>query len=173
MLSYKIRGIVFKTQGSSARDIMNLFLSKYKNNVDKKGRVSVPVNFRTTSSAQGFSGIIAYQSIRNNCIEACGLHRLEQLSQIIENLDPYSEERDAFETIILGGAVQLPFDGEGRVVLPKELVEHAGIEKAAYFVGKGQVFEIWSESEFSTYADNAKQVAMSNKLLLKNIKKES
>jgi MraZ protein len=148
---------------------VNLFLSTYINNIDKKNRISVPASFRAALNGESFAGIIAYPSIKNQCIEACGLKRIEELSQIIENLDPYSPERDAFETIILGGSTQLSFDSEGRVVLAKELIDYAAIDGQACFVGKGQVFEIWNPEVFNKHSEKAKDIAFNNKLLLKNL----
>lgn len=147
---------------------MNIFLSKYINGVDSKGRVSVPVGYRNLLSGENFAGVIAYPSFRSQCIEVCGISRLEEISKSIASLDPYSEERDAFETIILGEACQLPFDSEGRIVLPKSLCDHASIEKRACFVGKGVLFEIWNPDIFETYLSAAKSVAKNNRLTLKN-----
>lgn len=147
-------------------------MSKYINNLDKKGRVSVPASYRAALSSQSFNGVIVYPSFRNKCIEACSLKRLEELSQMIQTLDPYSEERDAFETIILGEAIQLAFDGEGRVILPKSLIEHSDISEQVCFVGKGLVFEIWQPQNFETYLSSARQIAQNNRLTLKNINKE-
>lgn len=109
---------------------------------------------------------------RNKCIEACSLKRLEELSQMIQTLDPYCEERDGFETIILGEAIQLAFDGEGRVILPKSLIEHSDISDQACFVGKGLVFENWQPQNFETYLSSARQIAQNNRLTLKNINKD-
>ena len=148
---------------------MSLLLSTYTNNIDKKGRISVPVSFRTALSTEHFAGIIAYSSIKNKCIEVCSFERLEHLSKIIQSLDPYSEERDAFETIILGGAVQLPFDKEGRIIIPKGLCEYADLKDQVCFVGKGGVCELWNPTEFMKYSQEAKRIAKENKLLLKNI----
>jgi MraZ protein len=131
--------------------------------------VSVPSSYRQVTSGEGFAGIVVYPSIRNKCIEACSLSRLEELAAMIYNLDPYSEERDAFETIILGEAVQLSFDPEGRVVLPKHLIEFASIDSNATFVGKGQVFEIWESELFDSHLVKVQEIAANNKLLLKNI----
>lgn len=146
---------------------MRIFLSKFLNNIDKKGRISVPSNYRMVLNDQ--NGLIVYPSIKHKCLEACSTKRLEELSEIIQTLDPYSEERDAFETIILAEAVHLSFDGEGRVILPKGLVEYAGLEDKAYFVGKGLVFEIWNPSDFETYLSKAQESAKANRHLLKNI----
>lgn len=138
---------------------MALFLSTYENKVDKKGRVSVPAQYRNMLAQQVFHGVVAYASFNNPCIEACGIDRMERLSDSIDALDPYSEERDAFATAILGGSVQLSFDGDGRVVLPESLLEVAGIKDKAVFVGKGKTFEIWSPETFKEHAEKAKKLA--------------
>lgn len=149
----------------------NLFLSKYINSLDKKLRVSVPSQYRTILSNQmdedeEFKGIVAYRSIRNKSIEACSLKRIHKLYSMINELDPYSEERDAFETMIFGGSFQLAFDKEGRVSLPDELIEHAGFDSQICFVGKGEVFEMWNLEEFENYSKLATAKAVSNRNML-------
>jgi MraZ protein len=146
-----------------------LFLSTYTNKIDKKGRVSVPALFRTSLSQQEFPGIIAYSSFINPCIEACGMNRIEVLNQTIDNLDPYSESRDAFATTIMGGCVQLAFDSEGRIVLPETLIEFAKLENQACFVGKGATFEIWNPQDFEDYASKAREIAKKDRQTLQFI----
>lgn len=138
---------------------MALFLSTFTNRIDKKGRVSVPAAYRAVIAKQDFQGIIAYGSFINACIEACGMSRIEQLSESIDTLDPYSENRDAFATTILGGSMQLPFDGEGRVMLPEALLAVAELDDQAVFVGKGQTFEIWEPKRFADYLEQARKIA--------------
>ncbi len=149
-----------------------LFLSTYQNRIDKKGRVSVPATFRAAlareiSEEEPFSGIIAYASFINHCVEACGIGRIHKLSGRIESLDPFSEERDAFATTILGGSMQLPFDSEGRVMLPEPLITVAGVKDTALFVGKGETFEIWEPNVFAEYAARARDLAREKRLRLR------
>lgn len=138
---------------------MALFLSTYVNKVDKKGRVSVPANFRSALAGQEYNGIVVYSSFINECVEASGMSRIERLSESIDDLDPYSDERDAFAATILGGSVQLPFDGEGRVMLPEKLIKESGIKEKAVFVGKGATFEIWEPEAFEKYAEKSRDLA--------------
>ena len=156
----------------SRRQKNMLFLSTYQNKIDKKGRVSVPATFRAalvkaTTKGEEFSGIIAYASFINRCVEACGIDRIRKLSGRIELLDPFSEERDAFATTILGGSEQLPFDGEGRVMLNERLIEVAGIHDMAMFVGKGETFEIWEPKAFTEYAARSRELAREKRLRLR------
>lgn len=138
---------------------MTLFISTYINKVDKKGRVSIPANFRSAIGDQSFKGIIVYYSFINNCIEACDMERIKLISESIDNLDPYSEERDALATAILGGSMQLSFDSEGRVMLPQDLMKLSEINDQAAFVGKGATFEIWEPDKFSAYSCKARELA--------------
>ena len=147
---------------------MNIFLSKYQNKIDRKGRVSIPSAFRAALSEDKFNGIIVYPSFKNNCIEACSMARLQEIYGIIQKLDPYSEERDAFETIVMGESIQLQFDNEGRVIIPAHLMQQVEITEQAVFVGKGLVFEIWDLVTFDTHLKTAKAVAQSNRFILKN-----
>ena len=147
---------------------MALFLSTYHNNLDKKGRISVPAPFRAALVQQNFTGIVAYASFINPCIEACAMERIEKLSSRLETLDPFSEERDAFATAILAGSMQLPFDGEGRVMLPEQLIAQAGLKDAAMFVGKGPTFEIWEPKTFHAYAERARKLALEKRLALRS-----
>lgn len=146
---------------------MALFLSTFEKQIDKKGRVSVPAPFRAALQGQHFGGIIAYASFVNGCIEACGMDRIEQLHQRIEALDPFSEERDAFATAILGGSQQLSFDGEGRVILPETLLKQAGITEKAIFVGKGATFEIWEPEAFAKHERDARELAKQRRMSLR------
>ncbi len=132
---------------------LSTFLSTYSNKVDRKGRISVPAAYRTALSGETFQGIVAYPSLTDRAIEAFGRGMLERMNQ--ERL-ARTMEGGAFEEILLGGgndsavetimamARELPFDGEGRIILPAALCEHAGIDERAVFVGRGARFQIWA-----------------------------
>ena len=70
---------------------MALFLSKFINKIDKKGRVSVPAQFRgalnnDNLNHENFAGIIIYESFINDCIEGCDIARIAKISESIEDL---------------------------------------------------------------------------------------
>ncbi len=148
---------------------MALFLSTFENKIDKKGRVSVPAQFRA-SLAQDSFGIIVYESFINECVEGCDIARIRQISDSIDNLDPFSDKRDAMATTVLGSAIQLSLDGDGRVVLPENLLKKAGLKEKAIFIGKGPTFEIWEPKRFANYLEKAKKSAKENLAQLKLVK---
>jgi len=136
-----------------------LFLSTFTNKVDAKGRVSVPAQFRASLVNDNYSTMVVYESFVNQCIE--------KITESIDNLEPFSEERDAFATAVLGGSVQLSIDGDGRVILPENLLKTAKIKDNAVFVGKGSTFEIWEPKSFNIYLEKAKAEAKLKRNMLR------
>lgn len=147
---------------------MALFLSTYLNKIDKKGRVSVPAPFRTVlcKEENENNAIVVYRSFINDCIEACSVERIEKLYSMIDQLDPFSLERDALTTVILGNSMQLTFDPEGRVVLPSEYIEFVDAKDQICFVGKGNTFEMWNPIKFNDYMKKSQEIAKNNRELL-------
>ena len=145
---------------------MTLFLSTFTNKIDKKGRISIPAQFRAALSKQEFPGVVLYESFIHNAIEGCGMSRIQHLSDSIDNLDPFSHTRDAFAATILGSAIQLAFDNDGRIVLPEKLITAINIKDKAIFIGKGVTFEIWNPEEFLEYISRSKEEAKKNRNIL-------
>lgn len=131
--------------------------------MDKKGRVSVPPPFRTLAAAQGFSGVFLYPSLDYPAIDGAGLTYFERLAAAVDGLAPFSEEREAFSTAIFGSSHQLTFDPEGRIVIPEEMLAHAGITDSVKFVGLGQQFRIWEPNAFAEMNAKATQLTRENR----------
>ncbi len=146
---------------------MALFLSTYAKKIDKKGRVLVPNAFRAVLALESSAGVVVYGSFINPCIEACGMRRIEALYQRIAALDPFSEEYDAFSSMLMGGSVELPFDGEGRIMLPEALLDSAAIHEEVVFIGKGKTFEIWEPTAFAAHQEETRQLARAKRSLLR------
>lgn len=137
---------------------MALFLSTFVNKVDRKGRVSVPATFRATLAGQSFLGIVAYRSFKLPCVEGCGIDHMEAMSGRVDHMGQFSDTSDN-ASVIFSDAQQLSFDGEGRIMLPQVLAEHAGITEQAAFVGQGRTFQIWEPERFKAYQTEARERA--------------
>lgn len=148
---------------------MQLFISKYINDIDTRGRVAVPVSYRNLLENENCKEIVLYPSFKNKCIEASSIKRFEHITKIIQNLDPFCEERDAFETIVLGESAFLSFEQGGRVVIPSNLKEYAQIDKQICFIGKGSFFELWNPNIFDEHLLKVRSIAHNHRSILKNI----
>lgn len=137
---------------------MAVFLSTFANKVDKKGRVSVPATFRAALEQERSAGVILYPSFKHPCIEGCGDERIEQIAESIDALDHFSEEAENLQTI-LADSVRLMVDGDGRVMLPKDLIEFAGLGETAMFVGLGKSFQLWEPASYEAHRAEARERA--------------
>ena len=144
-----------------------MFLSTYKNKLDKKGRVSVPASFRSYLSNLGYNGIICYPSFNNNCIEAWPQDRIEKISYAIDSLNPFEEKKDYFATSILSESINLQFDTEGRILITTKLLKHAKIKSNILFVGQGKTFQIWEPACYEKFKVTAKRKSNIHRASLK------
>lgn len=146
---------------------MALFTSTTINKVDKKGRVSVPASFRLALASQTFNGVVVRPSFVHAAIDGSGIDLMERLAASVDQFDPFTDEHDAFATTIFGDTHQLPFDTEGRVVLPEALLNHAGVDGAAAFVGLGATFQIWQPEALKVYKAEAVERARAGREALR------
>jgi MraZ protein len=131
---------------------MKAFAGSFTYRVDKKGRISVPAEFRVVLAAQSagsdFSGILAFPWFDYRTVRGCGVELMERIASTRSATAVFENQPVDNALVSVADMVQLPFDGEGRIVLPRELAEHAGIGDSATFVGQVNYFEIWNPAAF-------------------------
>jgi MraZ protein len=138
---------------------MALFIDTFVNKIDRKGRVSVPATFRATLAEQAFQGIVAFPSFKLQALHCAGMDWMQSLIDSTQNVDLFSQEHDDLTASLFADAKQLPFDGEGRIMLPEALCAHAKLTEAAAFAGRGRYFEIWEPQALEAYKAEARQRA--------------
>jgi MraZ protein len=151
---------------------MTLFLSTYINKLDRKGRVSVPAPFRTALSKQEFQGIVVFKSPNFDALEGFGMDFMEEIAGRLDHFDLFSDAQDDMASIIFGESRQLPFDGDGRIVFPKDLAEACGITDQIAFVGMGKKFQIWSPEKWQDRQVSARKKVAEGKMTLPKQNKE-
>jgi MraZ protein len=129
---------------------VELFLSTFVNKVDRKGRVSVPATFRAAVADQSFPGIVVFPSFKYEALDASGIKRMEEMTARQNTLDEFSDEHENIG-MLFAMSQALPFDTEGRIVLPENLSQYAHITESAAFVGLGRSFQIWEPNRFADH----------------------
>lgn len=141
---------------------MAVFLSTYKNKVDKKGRVSVPAPFRSVLAEQakdesdGPHEVVLYKSLQHDCLEGCSRQQMEAFSERLDQADMDWEDKEELATAIFGSSIMLTPDAGGRIALPKDLADFAGITDAAAFFGCGPTFQIWAPEALEAHQEAAR-----------------
>ena len=136
---------------------MALFLGTTVNRIDRKGRVSVPVQFRDALARQDYKGIVGFPSFRHPAVQCGGMDWMERISASVNQFNLFSDEHDDLTATLFADAHPMGFDSEGRVLLPTVLITHAGLTDQAAFVGRGHQFEIWHPERFQEHQSAARQ----------------
>lgn len=145
---------------------MDRFVSTYTNKIDSKGRVSVPSAFRDVLKRDGYEGgIYCYPAIGVPAVDAGGEKLARKIDALLSGLPDYSDERDELSLALYGAVHELAIDGDGRIILPQELREHAELSSQVTFVGLGDKFQIWQPERFMERRSRAHQKANEHRRL--------
>ena len=134
---------------------MSLFLSSYEIRLDTKGRVSVPASFRASVANEKFAGVVLFRSFTHNCIEGMTMSRMEQMAAATDKMGIFDSDLDDLTAMLFADARELAFDVTGRIVIPADMLKHAGISGTAVFVGRGNSFQIWAPDAFRAAQEQA------------------
>jgi MraZ protein len=150
--------------GRALGEEVALFMSTYVNKVDRKGRVSVPATFRAQLVGLSFPGIAAYPVPGEEVLEAAGIDRMQAVSAASDDPEQSEDQRQLYR-FILSRAQSLPFDPEGRILLPERFIAYAHITESAAFVGRGPFFQIWEPDRLA-----AEDARWEERMLRQNLK---
>lgn len=108
-----------------------------------------PVEMRLADAK--LSGFVAFPSHTLPAIEGYTYGRIDSVSRSVDRLDLFSEEREDFAAMIFANSHRITLDGDGRLILPKLLLDHAGITDEIAFVGRGGTFQIWEPKAYAAH----------------------
>jgi len=136
------------------------FLGSHINKIDTKGRVAAPADFRRALDGDPIRGFYGVPSLRGPFLECGGGDLISHFKEMIAELQPFEEDRDALEEHLIGQIRSLPFDTEGRVVIPEALRHYAGLSERVLFQGRGEFFLVMpaegAEERLALTRDRAK-----------------
>ncbi len=128
------------------------FLGEYDATVDAKGRFLLPGGITKQLPENA-----ANQFIINRGFEACltlyPLQSWQPIFKTISELNDFDPKVREFRRIFLNGATQVELDSANRILLPKNLLGHAGIEKEITIVSAVDKIEIWDREKYKKFIE--------------------
>lgn len=134
-----------------------MFLGEYQHSLDSKGRLSVPVKFR---SDLGSSAIVTKGL--DGCLFLYPKAEWGIMAEKLASLPVSSSKARAFSRMMLSGAMEVEIDKVGRVLLPGYLRDFAGIEGEAVVAGVSNRVEIWNKSAWTDYSRESESNSSAN-----------
>ena len=118
------------------------FRGEYSHSIDAKGRLIIPAKFRELLGEQfvvtkGFDG----------CLFVFAQEGWDKFEEKLQSLPMDKPEARMLGRFFIAGAIDAETDKQGRILIPANLLQHAGIEKEAVIAGVGNRAEIWSKTE--------------------------
>ncbi|MBI4211423.1 MAG: division/cell wall cluster transcriptional repressor MraZ [Deltaproteobacteria bacterium] len=134
-----------------------MFRGRYRHSIDNKGRLSIPAKFRDVLASQFDERLIVTNF--DQCLWAYPVPEWQELERKVAALPQFLEEVKALQRAFISAAVECPLDKQGRILLPPELREYAGIvgESDAVVVGMTRRIEIWSAERWASIFKSAEQ----------------
>ena len=119
--------------------VLYMFIGQYKYNLDGKGRIVIPQDYR----CQLGKNVVINKGIEN-CISIYSMPEWEKQVEKVTSLNFTQKSNRLFNRYFLSSAFNKEIDSQGRINLDDCLIKHAGITKECVIIGAGNVIEIWS-----------------------------
>lgn len=124
-----------------------MLVGKYQNSIDAKSRMIIPAKFR---EELGTKCIVS--KALDNCLE---IHPMEEWQEFVNGklkvLSSFDPKARQLARYFASSAVECEVDKQGRLTIPQELREYAGIGKELVTVGSFDKIEVWSKEAWEKY----------------------
>jgi len=129
-----------------------LFRGVNRITLDAKGRLAIPTRYRERLREQCGSELVVTVDI-DGCLLLYPLPEWQEIERKLMKLPSFNKAARRLQRLLVGHAVDLEMDAQGRVLLPAPLREYAGMEKQVMMVGQMNKFELWDEARWNAQRD--------------------
>lgn len=121
-----------------------MLIGEYQHNVDVKGRVIVPAKFREDLGSHFYitKGL-------DGCLFVLSSQEWKRLTDKIQAM-PISKAR-GLQRFFFSGAAEVEPDKQGRILVPQQLREYAGLERDVTFIGTSTRAELWDSDKWRKF----------------------
>lgn len=127
-----------------------MFMGRFNHTIDPKGRLSIPSKYREILGDE-----FVVSRGMDGCLFVYAIDAWKAFEEKLASLPLINVEARQFARFFLSGAQYVTVDKQGRILMPQDLREFAGLEKDVVLAGMGGRIEIWSLDKWNT---NSEQV---------------
>ena len=133
---------------------MSQFLGEYEVPIDEKGRIFIPAELRRKLLPEDGDTLVVIRGL-DGCLTAHPLQSWSAISKKIMELPQTDQKVRLFSRGTLSQAAELKLDRQGRVNLPRKLLERAGIGDRMTVIGALDKLEFWNPEAWRIYMEQA------------------
>lgn len=131
------------------------FIGTYECKADAKGRVMIPVTLKTQLAPVLNQGFVIKRSVFQPCLELYPMDEWQQLMQKMNKKNRFKKKNNDFIRRFSAGVKPVEIDATGRLLIPKNLADIAGIRKDVVLSSAINIIEIWDKDSYEKVIDEA------------------
>lgn len=132
---------------------MSMFRGLNLVNLDAKGRITMPVEYRAKLQDESNGRIVITIDTEDRCLLLYPFLVWEEIEKKIGALPTFNQLTRRIQRLLIGHATEIELDNSGRFLVPPLLREYAKLDKSVMLVGQGKKMEIWHEDLWTSGRD--------------------
>ena len=132
---------------------MSHFLGEFECKLDTKGRLMLPSGLRKQMPDSEREGLVVNRGFEKHLV----IYTRKEWDRIVDDLsklNQYEKKTREFIRYFTRGATELSVDAAGRVLLPKSLLEYAGMGADVVLSSQFNKIEVWAKDAYDAQLDN-------------------
>lgn len=133
---------------------MKTLIGTYECKVDAKGRLMLPTSLKKQLGSLE-EGFVLKRSVFQPCLELFPMSEWNKMMLKINKLNRFIKKNNDFIRRFTAGVKMVDIDATGRLLIPKDLVVFATIEKDIVLNSAINIIEIWDKDKYENAIENA------------------
>ena len=123
-------------------------LGTYECKADAKGRVMLPSGLKKQVLPVLDDGFVIKRSVFNKCLEIHPMSEWKKIVDQVNQLNRFVKKNNDFIRSYMSGLKIVNVDSSSRILIPKDLIQFAGLEKKIVLSSSVNIIEVWDKSEY-------------------------
>ena len=120
----------------------------YECKIDVKGRLLIPSAFKKQLAPVIPKGFVLKRAVFQNCLEMYPLEQWEELIKKVNSLNRFKKKNNDFIRRFTAGVKFIELDSNGRLLIPRDLIEFSNINREVTLSTSVNIIEIWDKSSY-------------------------
>lgn len=130
-------------------------IGTYECKADAKGRVMVSSALKKQMQPILQEGFVLKRSVFEKCLELYPMKEWNIMMERINKLNKFKKKNNDFIRRFTAGVKLVELDATGRIQIPKDLCDFAGIQKQVVMSSSANIIEIWDKEKYEKAIDDA------------------
>jgi MraZ protein len=142
---------------NSAKQLFSVvnFIGTYECKADAKGRFMMPAAIKKQLKPIMQEGFVIKRAVFQPCLELYPMSEWNKMMEKLNGLNRFNRKHNDFIRRFTAGVKTVEVDGNGRLLIPRDLITIAGITKELTVSSSVRILEIWDKQKYEAAIDDS------------------